>query len=58
VLSRALSVPEGTAVLRVERLTHTADGAPLDFEDLYFRGDAFQHRLRIARANPTTKANS
>lgn len=58
VLSRALSVPEGTAVLRVERLTRTTDGAPLDFEDLYFRGDAFQHRLRIARANPPTKAAS
>ncbi|MDM0037689.1 GntR family transcriptional regulator [Variovorax sp. J22G21] len=52
VLARALDVDEGTAVLRIERLTHTADGAPLDFEDLYFRGDAFQHRLRIARTAP------
>ncbi len=54
VLARALCVPEGTAVLRVERLTHTASGAPLDFVDLYFRGDAFQHRLRIARTQPNT----
>ncbi|KAF1045185.1 GntR family transcriptional regulator [Xylophilus sp.] len=48
-LSHALDIEEGTALLRIERLTHTAAGAPLDFEDLYFRGDAFQYRLRIAR---------
>jgi GntR family transcriptional regulator len=48
-------VTEGSAVLRMERLTHTvcADGtqAPLDFEYLYFRGDAFQYRMQIARRN-------
>jgi len=42
----------------VERLTHTAGGTPLDFEDLYFRGDAFQHRLRIARATPAPAQSS
>lgn len=50
-LADALDVTEGTALLRIERLTHTADGSPLDFEDLYFRGDAFQYRLRIERAH-------
>lgn len=56
------------AFARAERARgngRAARGAPhphgrrraLDFEDLYFRGDAFQHRLRIARANPTTKAH-
>jgi GntR family transcriptional regulator len=48
-LAEALSVAEGTALLRIERLTHTADGAPLDYEHLYFRGDAFQYRLRLSR---------
>ncbi len=48
-LAHALEVTEGTALLRIERLTHTAAGQPLDFEDLYFRGDAFQYRLRIER---------
>lgn len=48
-LAEALSVAEGTALLRIERLTHTADGAPLDYEHLYFRGDAFQYRLRLTR---------
>ena len=48
-LAHALRIQQGTAVLRIERLTHAADGAPLDFEYLYFRGDAFQYRLQIAR---------
>lgn len=48
-LAHALRVEQGSAVLRIERLTHRADGAPLDFEYLYFRGDAFQYRLQINR---------
>lgn len=52
-LAVALQVAEGTPVLHIERLTHTAAGKPLDFEHLYFRGDAFQYRLRIARHSPS-----
>ncbi|SFW13700.1 GntR family transcriptional regulator [Nitrosovibrio sp. Nv17] len=48
-LARQLSVEAGSAILRMERLTHTASGKPLDFEYLYFRGDAFQYRLQISR---------
>src|SRR5450830_892340 len=48
-LAEALQVNEGTALLRIERLTYTADGKPLDFEYLYFRGETFQYHLRIAR---------
>ncbi|MDF3865697.1 GntR family transcriptional regulator [Pseudomonas denitrificans (nom. rej.)] len=48
-LASALEVEEGSPVMRIERLTHTADGAPLDYEHLYYRGDAFQYRLRIDR---------
>lgn len=48
-LALALRVEQGSAVLRIERLTHHADGTPLDFEYLYFRGDAFQYRLQINR---------
>ncbi len=48
-LARALEVEEGSPVMRIERLTHTADGVPLDYEHLYYRGDAFQYRLRIDR---------
>ncbi|MFV3415134.1 GntR family transcriptional regulator [Pseudomonas nitroreducens] len=48
-LASALEVEEGSPVMRIERLTHTADGTPLDYEHLYYRGDAFQYRLRIDR---------
>jgi GntR family transcriptional regulator len=49
VLAEALRVDEGTALLRIERLTHGADGKPLDFEYLYVRGDASQYRLQLTR---------
>lgn len=48
-LARLLRVDEGAPVLRIERLTFTADHQPLDFEYLYYRGDAFQYRLRLER---------
>jgi GntR family transcriptional regulator len=48
-LAAALRVAPGTALLRIERLTWTADGVPLDFEYLYVRGDAFQYALRLPR---------
>ena len=48
-LAAALEVEEGSPVMRIERLTHGADGQPLDYEHLYYRGDAFQYRLRIDR---------
>jgi GntR family transcriptional regulator len=48
-IAEALRVEEGSPVLRIERLTHDASGAPIDFEYLYFRGDAFQYRLRVDR---------
>ncbi|KAF0813848.1 putative HTH-type transcriptional regulator YurK [Andreprevotia sp. IGB-42] len=44
-----LQVDTGAPILRIERLTHTHDGQPLDFEYLYCRADNFQYRLRIAR---------
>ncbi|HWV14959.1 MAG TPA: GntR family transcriptional regulator [Cellvibrio sp.] len=48
-LTKALKVEEGSAIMRIERLTYGSDGTPLDFEYLYYRGDAFQYRLRIER---------
>jgi GntR family transcriptional regulator len=48
-LANALRVTEGAPVLRIERLTHDAQGQPIDFEHLYFRADTFQYRLRIDR---------
>lgn len=54
-LSEHLQVPEGSPILRLERITHTADGLPIDFEYLYYRGDAFQYRLRIERSPHKTR---
>lgn len=48
-LTNALNVEEGAPIMRIERLTHTAAGQPIDFEFLYYRGDAFQYRFRIDR---------
>ncbi|WP_442920678.1 UTRA domain-containing protein [Massilia sp. DD77] len=39
-LAAALSVAPAAALLRIERLTWTAGGEPLDFEYLYVRGEA------------------
>lgn len=50
-LARQLQVEEGAPVLRIERLTYTTDGKPIDFEYLYYRGDAFQYRMRIERSH-------
>ena len=48
-LIQALKVEEGAPIMRIERLTHATDGTPIDFEHLYYRGDAFQYHLRIDR---------
>lgn len=54
-LIQALNVEAGSPIMRIERLTHAADGTPIDFEHLFYRGDAFQYRLRIDRqANSNT----
>ena len=47
-LARQLGIVEATPLLRIERLTY-ANNQPIDFEFLYYRGDAFQYRLRIDR---------
>lgn len=48
-LADLLKVEEGAPILKLERLTYSADGRPIDFEYLYYRGDAFQYRMRIER---------
>jgi GntR family transcriptional regulator len=48
-LARHLRIAEASPLLRIERLTY-ADEQPVDFEYLYYRGDAFQYRLRIDRS--------
>lgn len=57
-LTRLLKIEEGSPIMRIERLTHTADGTPIDYEYLYYRGDAFQYRLRIDRHRTDPGENS
>ena len=49
-LAPQLDIEEGAPMMRITRLTWTADGRPIDFEHLHYRGDAFQYRLRVERA--------
>ena len=44
-----LEIAPGTPILRIERLTYTAAGRPLDFEYLHYRGDAFRYRMQLTR---------
>ncbi|MGO9133376.1 MAG: GntR family transcriptional regulator [Methylovirgula sp.] len=48
-LQDLLQMKAGDPILRVERMTYTADGRPIDFEYLSFRGDSYQYRFRIER---------
>jgi GntR family transcriptional regulator len=48
-VARHLRIERGAPVLMIERLTHSAQRRPLDFEYLFYRGDAFRYRLSIER---------
>lgn len=48
-LAKTLQTHRNAPLLRIERLTHRTDGQPLDFEYLFYKGDAFRYRLSIKR---------
>lgn len=48
-LAPLLRIEPGAPVLFIDRLTHSADGSPLDYEHLFYRGDAFQYKVRVDR---------
>ncbi|PKO87478.1 MAG: GntR family transcriptional regulator [Betaproteobacteria bacterium HGW-Betaproteobacteria-10] len=48
-LAALLDVPLGAPLLRMERLTWTKSGQPIDFEYLYYRGDSFRYQVRAER---------
>jgi GntR family transcriptional regulator len=56
-LAGLLQIEEGAPILRMERLTFSAEGKPIDFEYLYYRGDAFQYRMRVDRNPVSTHAS-
>jgi GntR family transcriptional regulator len=53
---RLLGIEEGSPLLFIDRLTHDDQGRPLDYEHLYYRGDAFRYRVSINRGATATKA--
>jgi len=48
-LCKALDVPGGTPILKVQRTTSVAGGAPIDFELLYYRADRFRYHVNVDR---------
>jgi GntR family transcriptional regulator len=44
-----LQVPEGSALLMLERLAHLEDGSPVDLEYIRFRGDRVRMNGRLSR---------
>jgi GntR family transcriptional regulator len=48
----ALAVPVGSPVLCIERHVFDSADAPVLFEYLNFRGDAFQYQLQVKRPKP------
>ena len=47
-----LQVPDGAAVLMLERLTHLDDDRPVDLEYIRMRGDRITLRGNLTRSNP------
>jgi GntR family transcriptional regulator len=48
-LCKVLGVEERAPILFIERVIHTSAGAPLEYEELYYRGDAFQFKVHVER---------
>jgi GntR family transcriptional regulator len=57
-LAKPLDIAIGAPVLRTERLTWSRSGDPLDFEYLYYPGDAFHFQLRAERETEKQDAHS
>ena len=49
-MTSQLRVDPGSPILFIERIIHTSDGTPLEYEQLYYRGDAFQYKMRVDRS--------
>jgi GntR family transcriptional regulator len=47
-----LDVPDRAALLMVERVSHLADGRPVDLEWIRFRGDRLTFRTQLLRGDP------
>jgi GntR family transcriptional regulator len=44
-----LELAEGAPILFIERVVHTEAGVPFEYEELHYRGDAFQFKVHVER---------
>jgi len=49
VIAEALGIERGAPVLAIERTTHSTVGRPVDFEQMFYRGDRIRYTMRIKR---------
>jgi GntR family transcriptional regulator len=48
-LSKLLQVPNKTALLKMEKLTRTEEGKPIEFSTTFYRGDRYQYTKKLTR---------
>lgn len=48
-VARHLRIRVGAPVLLIERTTSSAEGRPIDYEKLYYRGDRIRYRMKLRR---------
>jgi GntR family transcriptional regulator len=49
VVAEALGIERGAPVLAIERTTYSTEGQPVDFEQMYYRGDRIRYTMRLKR---------
>lgn len=54
----ALRVTVGSPIFLIERTSFSADGRPVDYEKLHYRGDHIRFRTRLPRRIPATKSKA
>ena len=52
VVAGALGIERGAPVLAIDRTTYSAVGQPVDFEQMFYRGDRIRYSLRLKRRRP------
>lgn len=48
-VAEALEIGRGAPVLAIERTTYSAEGVPVDFEQMFYRGDRIRYTMRLKR---------
>ncbi len=51
-VAEALDIKRGAPVLGMERTTYNAEGVPVDFEEMFYRGDRIRYTMRLQRRRP------